>query len=297
MPRPPTRPRLHALARGIERLEGLDAVARPLGRAVRENVRPGPARDALSGTFLGHALHPLLTDLPIGSWTSAVVLDLIGGRGSRRAARRLVGVGVAAALPAAATGLLDWSDTELADDEVRRVGVVHAGSNVTALSLFGASLAARRRGRHGRGRLLALAGMGALTVGGHLGGHLGYAKGVGVDATAFGSLPEEWADAGGAEGLDEGTPVCRAVAGADVLLVRRGGRLYALADRCSHRGGPLHKGTIDDGCVTCPWHGSRFRLEDGSVDRGPSPYPQPAFDVRERDGRVEVRAAHGEPTV
>jgi len=289
-PPAPASPALHALVQRLERLEALDAVAKPVGRAVRQLLEPGQVRDALSGRALGHALHPFLTDLPIGTWTSATMLDLIGGRAGRRASRRLTAVGVAAAVPTAASGMMDWADTEPADDEVRRVGVVHALSNVAALSLYGGSLAARN------GRLLRLAGVAALAVGGQLGGHLAYARAVGVNATAFGPALDDWTDAGPADELRDGEPVCRHVDGVAVLLVRDGATVRALADRCSHRGGPLHQGAIEGGCVTCPLHGSRFRLVDGSVERGPSPYPQPSYAVREHEGRVEVRSAHGQPT-
>jgi nitrite reductase/ring-hydroxylating ferredoxin subunit/uncharacterized membrane protein len=296
-PPAPARPRLHALAQRVGEVRAIDAVATRVGKAVRGALPPGDVQDALSGRPLGHALHPLMTDLPIGTWTSASLLDAIGGRDAERAARRLVALGIAAALPTAASGLVDWADTEPADDEVRRVGAVHAASNVLALTLYGASLVARHRGRTGRGRLLGFAGAGALAVGGHLGGHLSYAKGVGVDATALGPALDDWTDAGPAGDLPDGEPVCRSAGGVDVLLVRDGDRVLALSDRCAHRGGALHEGTVADGCVTCPLHGSRFRLEDGSVERGPSPYPQPTYDVRESGGRIELRSAHGAPTL
>ncbi len=296
-PPAPTRPRLHAAAQRVGELSAVDALGRRLGRAIRSALPPGEVRDALSGRALGHALHPLLTDAPIGLWTSATVLDVVGGQDGNRAARQLTAIGIAAALPTAASGLLDWADTEPADDEVRRVGVVHAASNVMALALFAGSLAVQRRGARTRGRLLRLAGAGALAIGGHLGGHLSYSKAVGVDATALGSTLEEWTDAGSAADLREGQPTCRQVGAVNVLLVRDGERICALADRCSHRGGALHDGTVEDGSVTCPLHGSRFRLVDGAVERGPSPYPQPTFEVRETAGRLELRAAHGKPTL
>jgi nitrite reductase/ring-hydroxylating ferredoxin subunit/uncharacterized membrane protein len=291
------RPRLHAAAQKLGEVAVLDAPANALGKAVRSAVGPGGLKDVLSGRPIGHALHPLMTDVPIGTWTSATILDVIGGQDADRAARRLIGVGIAAALPTAASGLLDWSDTEPADDEVRRVGLVHAAANVAALLLYGASLLARRRGAHGRGRLLGFAGAGALGVGGHLGGHLSYAKAVGVDANALGPELSDWTDAGTAGDLTEGAATCRSVGGVDVLLVRRQGRVLALADRCAHRGGPLHEGELDGDCVTCPLHGSRFRLEDGSVERGPSAYPQPTFEVREAGGRLELRHATSAPTL
>ena len=285
----PSRPVPHALAERLGRLDLVDPAAKAVGRAVRSAVPRGPAKDALSGTWLGHAIHPLLTDVPIGTWTSATILDLVGGRAGRRGADRLVGVGVLAALPTAITGLSDWADTEPADDAVRRIGAVHAVANVAALTLYAASLAARAGGRRGAGVTLALAGAGALAAGGHLGGHLSYAKGVGVDTHAFDRPVEDWHDVLAEADVPEGGLRAAEVAGEPVVLARRGGELFALADRCVHREGPLHEGELVDGCVECPRHGSRFALADGSVERGPAAYPQPVFEIRVREGRIEVR--------
>ena len=79
------------------------------------------------------------------------------------------------------------------------------------------------------------------------------------------------------------------VDGVDVMIAKQDGRLYALANRCSHRGGPLADGELEDGCVTCPWHGSAFRLADGGIERGPASVPQPAYEARVSDGQIEVR--------
>jgi nitrite reductase/ring-hydroxylating ferredoxin subunit/uncharacterized membrane protein len=291
----PSRPKLHALASGLGQVEALDVVGRKAGKAVRDAIPAGPVKDALSGVALGHALHPLLTDTVIGTWTSATLLDVLGGRRSAPAAERLIALGIAFSLPTTATGLSDWADTEVADDEVRRVGVVHGWLNGAALGLYGASLAARRSDRRGLGILLGLAGAGLLGASGHLGGHLAFAKGVGVDQTAWGASVEDWTDAAAEADVPEGGLVHAEVAGAAVVLVRRDGRVHALADRCTHRGGPLHGGSLVDGCIECPLHGSRFRLDDGSVERGPAAYPQPVYDVRTREGRVQIRtppAAH-----
>jgi nitrite reductase/ring-hydroxylating ferredoxin subunit/uncharacterized membrane protein len=247
-------------------------------------------KDALSGTPLGHALHPLLTDLPIGTWTSSLLLDLLGGPAARPASERLIALGLLAATPTAATGLNDWADTTPASDGVRRIGAVHAVANVAALGLYAASWAARRRGRHGRGVAFGLAGLGALTVGGHLGGHLSYARAVGVDQTVFESGPEDWTVVFDDAALPEGELRAGDLHGRTILLVRTGGRVHALSDRCAHRAGTLHEGKLVDGCVECPLHGSRFRLDDGSVERGPSAYPQPTYEVRVQDGRIAVRA-------
>ena len=213
---------------------------------MRKVLKPGAVKDLLSGTFLGHPLHPMLTDVPIGTWTSAVILDLVGGRESQRAADLLIGTGVAAALPTAASGYSDWADTVQGNPSARRIGLVHAASNVSALALYSASLIARRRGRRGRGVALALSGLGALGLGGHLGGHLSYAEAVGVDQTAFDSLPEEWTPTLAETMLGDGQAVKVEAGDVPVLLTRQAGQIFAIHDRCSHRGGPLHEGEIAD---------------------------------------------------
>jgi nitrite reductase/ring-hydroxylating ferredoxin subunit/uncharacterized membrane protein len=289
----PSRPTLHRLAERAGALEQLDGGAEWVSEAVRGALGPGPLKDVLSGTWLGHALHPLLSDVPIGTWTSATLLDLFGGAGTEKAADRLIGVGVAAALPTAASGFSDWADTTLTSAPVRRIGMVHAAANTAALALYGLSWVARKRGRRGSGVALGLAGAGALAVGGHLGGHLSYSRGVGVDQTAFEYGPEDWTRALADAALGEGEAKTVDVADVTVMVTRRDGRVYALRDRCSHRGGPLHEGTLEDGCVVCPWHASAFRLEDGSVERGPAVAPQPTYDVRVRDGSIEVRVPAG----
>jgi nitrite reductase/ring-hydroxylating ferredoxin subunit/uncharacterized membrane protein len=285
------RPVLHRLAEEVGEVRALDAPAEAVAAAVRGAVPKGPVKDALSGTPLGHALHPLLTDIPIGSWTAAALLDLLGGRESRSASRKLVAIGVLASAPTAATGLNDWADTTPASDSVRRIGAVHAAAIVAALALYSASWAARRRGRHGRGVALGLAGLGALTIGGHLGGHLSYSKAVGVDQTALEAGPGDWTVVFDDAALPEGELRSARLHDRTILLARAGGRVHALADRCAHRGGALHEGELDGDCVVCPLHGSRFRLDDGSVERGPSAYPQPSFEVRVRDGRIAVRVS------
>jgi nitrite reductase/ring-hydroxylating ferredoxin subunit/uncharacterized membrane protein len=281
------RPFLHRLVTEVGRREALDPPARRLLDLAHGAIRPGRVRDALSGRFLGHPLHPLLTDLPIGSWTSAMVLDAAGGSGSEDAARKLIGTGVLAALPTAVTGSIEWADSADGRTATRRVGLVHAAANMTALALFSASYLSRRRGRGGRA--LALAGGAALAVGGHLGGHLSYVNGEGVAVTTHEEGPTDWTATISESDLAEGRPACVIAAGVPVLVVRQGDRIRALANRCNHRGGPLHEGELGERTITCPWHGSVFRLDDGSVESGPAASPQPAYEARLRDGRVEVR--------
>ncbi len=287
------RPRAHALSeRIVAATAALDGPASVIAKKIR-GILPsgGGVKDVASGVFLGHALHPLMTDLPIGAWTSATILDLVGGESSRPAAQKLVGIGLAAAAPTAWTGWTDWADTEPGNDPVRRLGIVHAAANSTAALLYGLSLTARRRGSHTTGVLFGLAGAGAMGAGGWLGGDLVFARGVGVKQTLFADEPQDWTPVLDASMLGDDRPVQALVGDLPVVVVRRNGTIYALADRCAHRGGPLHEGELVGNCIVCPWHGTHFRLDDGSVVRGPSAYPQPVYEARVNDGRVEVRAA------
>jgi nitrite reductase/ring-hydroxylating ferredoxin subunit len=278
-----------AVVDSIESLEALDAPGKAVGKAIRGAVGPGGLKDALSGTWLGHALHPMLTDVVIGSFVSATLLDLLGGDDDGRAAERLIGVGVAAYLPTAVTGFNDWADTEIADPVVRRVGLVHAWTNLTAFTLYSASLAARKKGARGRGKLLAAAGAGVLSAAGYLGGHMSFTKGVGPNQTAFDPGPGEWTPAIDASDLPNGEPTSVVVNETPVLLLRHGDHFHAIHDRCSHRGCSLADGELEKETITCACHGSRFSLRDGSVLRGPATAAQPAYEVRESDGKVEVK--------
>ncbi len=277
-----------ALARRVEGLAVLDAPAKKVAKAVRGAVKPGPVKDALSGTWLTHPLHPLLTDLPIGFWTSSFVLDLVGGKRSRSAADRLLALGIVAAVPTAATGLSDWSDTI---GEERRIGAVHALANSVALSLYMWSWLCRKRGRRAKGVTLGLLGATAASVGGYLGGHLVYRQGMNVDRNAWKHGGDDWVDVADdlALAADDARLVVT-VGDDDVLLVRTGGLVTAISNVCGHAGGPLNEGTFGpDGGVTCPWHGSRFHLADGHVVRGPATGHQPRYEVRSETGRVSVR--------
>ena len=287
-----TRNRLANLARTLdgvqsrmERATVLDPVADEVAGWSDRLLPHGVTRDVASGLPIAHPLHPLLVTVPIGSWTAASWLDLTGG--DRKAARRLVGLGILGALPAVVTGVNDWLTTGGGE---RRVGITHALVNDVALTLYGASWLARRRGRQVKGTLLALTGFAVTAVGGWLGGGITYALGVGVDTTAFQKLPTDWTDVAAESDVRAGTATKGDADGVPVLLVRDGGRIVALADRCTHRGGPLHEGDLGPDCITCPWHGSRFAL-DGTVLAGPATRPQPSLEVRVVAGRVEVRRA------
>ena len=286
----PRTPIGHDLLERLASLEAVDGPAKQLAKAVRNVKAPAKVNEALSGTWLGHPVHPLLIVVPMGSWISAVLLDWLGGEDAETAADLLVGAGLAGAVPTIATGYADWADTEPGNDPVRRIGIIHAAFNATATGLFGASLVARATGSRGRGKLLALLGLGSVGVGGYLGGHLTYAEGVGVAMTTFEDYPEDWTQALADAALGEGEMKAVDVGDVSILIARRGGNVYALSNTCVHRGGSLADGELVGECVKCPLHGSVFQLEDGSVEQGPAAYPQPALEARVHEGSIEVRA-------
>ncbi len=229
----------------------------------------------------------MLTDLPIGAWVMSAPLDAAGGPAAEGAADLLVTAGVVAAVPTAAAGLNDWSDTA---GPQTRVGLVHAALNTTALSLYPASLVAGARGWRRGGQALAPAGLGVLPGGGYLGGHLCFVFGVEVNRTAWEQRLSQWTPVLADTELADGE-LCRADAGGvPVLLYRTDGTVYAPASTCTHMGGPLQEDTISDGCVTCPWPGSTFRFADGSIMRSPASTPEPSYQMRIQNGRIEVRA-------
>jgi nitrite reductase/ring-hydroxylating ferredoxin subunit/uncharacterized membrane protein len=275
----------------IEKAKVLDAPARLAKKAV-DAALPSPAvRDALHGVWLGHALHPALILLPLGSWISASILDFLPGR--RDAARTLVGLGLVAAAPTAAAGWADWSDLH---PQQQRIGLVHASANIVAVGLQLKSWRARRQGRQARGVAYSLAALTAGSAGAYLGGHLAYRQTAAVNHAeeAAHVLPEKWTRLCALDELAEGRPTRLVLDGTPVFALRRGRHVDVLYDRCSHLAGPLSEGELsgsgDELCVTCPWHGSTFRVRDGEVRRGPTTYPQPVLQTRvDEDGSVETR--------
>jgi nitrite reductase/ring-hydroxylating ferredoxin subunit/uncharacterized membrane protein len=272
----------------------LDQIAEPLSKAVRGAYElAGPlgqqAKNAVHGVWLGHPLHPVFTDLPLGAWTTALALDATADDdpGMRRAATFAMGVGLAGAAGAAVTGLTDWSET---DGQSRRNGLIHGLLNVTATALFAAAFAFRRKDSHDGGRKCAWTGYAVALGAAYLGGDLVYRQRIGV-THAGGDLPREYTPVIESAALAENTMVRSRAGDTDVLLVRQHGRVCALVHSCAHLGGPLSEGTLKDGSVVCPWHGSEFALDDGRVLNGPAAHDQPCLVARERDGRIEVKAA------
>lgn len=247
-------------------------------------------RNFLNGTWIGEPLHAILTDVPIGAWTAALVFDGLELTGGRReyavAADTAIAIGLAGAVSAAITGVTDWSDV---DPPARRIGMIHGLLNLSATSLFAISLVGRKKSHRGMGRIFAALGFGVMTVAAHLGGKMVYEHRIGVDRTAGEEFPREFTPVLPEEKLAENKLIRAEHDGVPILLVRKGSRIFALAETCSHLSGPLSEGKLDGDSVVCPWHSSRFSLENGQVLDGPAVHPQPCLEARIRDGRIEVR--------
>ena len=270
--------------------ETADAVQGPVRDAFKQL---GPWKDFLHGKWLGHALHPVLTDIPIGAWTTALAMDAVqmmaGSDGMAGAADLAIGIGLAGAAGSAITGLADWSET---DGRAKNVGIVHGMLNLGAAGLYTASLIARRGKSRQRGVALSMLGYAVASFSAYLGGHLVFGEQIGVDHTATPDQgqPKKFTPVMRASDLKERKPVRVDVEDAAVLLVRTGDTINALTNTCTHLGGPLHEGKLEGDSIRCPWHGSRFCLTDGAVLDGPATFDERVFEVRVRDGQIEVRA-------
>ena len=281
----------------IDRQAWLEKFSKSLQKVVASIFSSGgpvaiKIRDFLHGTWLGHPLHPVLTDIPIGAFTAALTLDTLemttGKKVYGKGADTAITVGLVGGAASAVTGLVDWHHTE---HTPRRVGTMHALLNTTALALYLGSIGMRRSGNRKAGFALAAVGFTISGAAAYLGGHLVFAHKIGVDRSPEVGLPEDYVTVISETELPENQLIRVEVNQNTVLLVRRGSRVYALAETCAHMAGPLSEGTLlrEENAVECPWHASRFSLEDGRVLQGPSTYSQPCFDVRIRDGMVEIR--------
>jgi nitrite reductase/ring-hydroxylating ferredoxin subunit len=269
-----------------EQLPGLEVAAQAFAsrlRPLRESRTGGRLFDLLHGRAVGHALHPALSDLPIGLWSGAVVVAIAG----QRTATVILAIGgIAAGIATAATGVADWT---VSDGRDRRLGLLHGLLQTAALVIVGGSVALQLNGFHLSGDLVLAAGLGLSLASAYLGGHLVLGRGVMVDHTAWIRGPRNWSRAIPLAELSEGETKVATVDGRAVLISRLGATVSAIENACSHAGGPLSMGSIKNGVVKCPWHGSCFRLSDGAVVKGPAGHPQPMLEVRLRDGWVEVR--------
>jgi nitrite reductase/ring-hydroxylating ferredoxin subunit len=246
---------------------------------------PQPVRDVLDGVWLGTPLHPALTDVPLGAWTAAAALDILGSE----AADDALAVGVLAALPAALTGLNDWSHL---NGEPERLGVRHAVLNSAALTLNVGSVLLRRRGHRGLARVFSGVAYLGTVYSAHLGGRLSFGLGVRVNHTAFENPRDRYAPVIDAKKLEDGGLHRVELEGEAVVVAQcEDGDICAVSAVCSHMGGPLDEGERDGDTVICPWHQSRFDLRTGDVEGGPAVFPQPRYETRVRAGKVEIRAA------
>lgn len=288
------------MARFLARLLSLqDGWAKPFGefnhRWLSALFRPiRPVKDVLNGTWLGHPVHPAITDVPIGALLVAVVLDLTDQRG---AAWWAIVVGLIGVLASAVTGVADYADT---DGRARVRATTHGTVMIVGSGLTVGSLILRGGGAVDAAlpTMLLIVGFLVLSAGAYIGGDVVFALGNMVDRHAFRGPGTKWVkletgDVADLADLPEATPTKVRAGINDLVAVRIGTAIHLLHATCAHAGGPLDQGTVTrDGCIECPWHASRFRLADGRVRQGPSVYDQPAYELRVSDnGDYEVRRA------
>jgi len=251
-----------------------------------------PVKDLLNGTWLGHPLHPAITDVPIGALLVALVLDIAG---QTRGAFIAAVIGQLGFVAAFVTGVADYTDT---DGRARSRAAVHGAVMLVAGGLTAASLVARQGGESGSASatVLLAGGVVVMAAGAYVGGDVVFALGNMVSRHAYRGASAKWIRlelAGGIEpdALPELAPTKAKLGTNTLALVRVGSTIHAMHDTCAHAGGPLSEGTIVDGCLQCPWHGSRFRLSDGRAVRGPAIYDQPTYEVRRGETGWEARRA------
>ena len=278
-------PDLSAALDLVEESNRLDPWVQGLSALAEKLVGPRAVGNLLNGVQIGHPLHPALAQASVGLLMSATVLDARGRDTDRGAAQALVVGGLLSAAPTVLAGLADWVHGH---EQQRRVGVVHAAVNVGGLMAYAGSVPARRRGG---GRVSSLVGLAALGTGAFVGGHLGYRQALGANHAEHvpHRAPPEWTPLCRLDELPEGELVQRMLGDQPLAVLRRGRAVTAISDVCSHLSAPLHEGEVFDGCIVCPWHGSTFRLDDGSVTRSPATAPLPVFEVQVADGAVRVR--------
>jgi len=291
---PPANPPLRgAIAEVVENQTWLGKIATPLQTWVnnlfgKQGEPKYAVKNALNGTWLGHPLHPVLTDIPLGTWTTATALDFISNddEGLQRAADISVWLGLAGAAGSFVTGVAQWSDLDGTD---LRVGLMHGLLNSSAAVLYLGSAILRGTGQRRTAVTLSTLGYFTSLVAAYLGGELAFAKGIGVNHVAFEGGSDDFVTVMDVQDLPEGKLTRVDVSGIPAVLLKQGKAIYAIGATCSHLGGPLDEGTVENGVVTCPWHGSCFRMSDGSIVNGPATYAEPTFAVRTRNGKIELR--------
>ncbi|MGH2448726.1 MAG: Rieske 2Fe-2S domain-containing protein [Chloroflexota bacterium] len=286
----------HLLRRIIDQQTWLDTIGGPLQTYLAKLFKSGPGakqlQNFLNGVWLGHPLHPTLTDVPVGAWTATVALDaaaaLTGDQGFERASDVSLGTGLAAAYASAVTGFTDWTDTYGFE---RKLGLLHGIFMVTTTVTYSAALVARLSGARKAGVALSNLGYGLLATGAYLGGDEVFEVGYPVNHTAFLQGPGEYTAVIPETELPSDKPTAVTVKNVPILLVKQGSQIYALDDTCVHAGCSLAGGTLAGRTITCPCHGSEYDLSDGSVINGPATMPEPAYHVRVQNGMIEIKLA------
>jgi nitrite reductase/ring-hydroxylating ferredoxin subunit/uncharacterized membrane protein len=285
-----------ALERAVDSQNWLDGFSDGTQKFVGGTFRVGgpPLRwlkNLAHGTPLGHPVHPAVTDIPVGAWLGTLILDIVWlatGRpsGMAMASNVLLVVGLVGAVLSILTGTTDWNDTY---GKERRVGIAHGIINTLATLVYVVALVLRLTGSQFPGLIVSTVGLVILLLGAYLGGELVFGKGTQVNHTAWQETPEEFVVVAEETAIEEGKLHRAEANGTPLLLVRLKGTIYAIANTCTHAGGPLDEGTLEGDVVTCPWHASRFCVRDGEVRSGPATFPQVRYETRVREGQVEVR--------
>jgi nitrite reductase/ring-hydroxylating ferredoxin subunit/uncharacterized membrane protein len=279
----------------INKIPKFKEYALSVSRWIHDKILEGgrPVRlvaDFFHGSWLGHPLHPVLTDFVIGAWVMGAILDFFaamnGSRKTEQAADRLIGLGVAGAVPTAIAGLTDYTTVPR---RAASTGALHGLLNTVGLGIMLVSLGARKKGRRGSGIFLSSMGIGLMTVSAWLGGELTFRYSVGVNRSSRPKGPSDWTPVIGADELLEQEPRRVEFEGTPILLYRYNGAVYAIGAVCGHDGGPLDEGRFEGYCVECPWHQSVYDLRDGRVVHGPTAYSKPSYDTRESGGMVEIK--------
>lgn len=296
METPPLTPTVrHLSGELIARMPWLDKLSQPLqgwtSKLFGDPEQPSyRVKDFLNGVWLGHVLHPVLTDVPIGSWTATMLLDLAWlsdeDEGIARAADLIMGLGMMGALGSAVTGLTNWIDTDGAE---QRTGMLHALLNISATLLNGSSTLLRFTGQRRNAIALSTTAYVISLYSAYLGGDLAFSNAIGVNHVALEGGSDDFVAVMDEADLQPGKLTRVDAAGIPAVLWKDGRSLYAIAATCSHLGGPLDEGEIKDGVVYCPWHRSGFRMCDGSVANSPAVAAQPTFAVRVNNGKIELR--------
>jgi nitrite reductase/ring-hydroxylating ferredoxin subunit/uncharacterized membrane protein len=276
-------------------IPGFEEAAHTVAHTVHDGVLSGgepvrEATDVLHGKWLGHPVHPALTDLVIGAWAFGSVLDMVSmGSRSRRiadAADLLISAGNALAIPTAMAGLADYST---APPNAIQTGAAHAVLNTGGLLLNLASAGLRKSGNRGAGVALSTIASGVLMVSAYLGGRLTYHHKVGVNKIPEVEHNDSWTPVMPESDLPEKTPKRVEVDQVPVVVYRTEGKTHAMCAVCGHEGGPLDEGEFQGTHVTCPWHQSVYDLRDGSVVHGPTVYPEPVYEVQSQNGMIELK--------